>query len=34
MTDKQKEVWDKLWSHKVSYRWDPLSQVIYDTIHS
>ncbi|WP_438350061.1 class I SAM-dependent methyltransferase [Paenibacillus sp. FA6] len=32
MVDQQKEVWDKLWSHKVSYRWDSLSQVIYDTI--
>ncbi len=33
MVDKQKEVWDALWSHKVSYRWDSLSQIIYDTIH-
>lgn len=32
MVDQQKEVWDKLWSHKVSYRWDSLSQVIYETI--
>lgn len=32
MIDQQKMVWDTLWSHKVSYQWDALSQVVYDTI--
>lgn len=32
MLDRQKAVWDQLWSGDVSYHWDPLSQVIFETI--
>jgi len=30
--DEQKAVWDRLWSGQVSYAWDSLSQVIFETI--
>jgi SAM-dependent methyltransferase len=30
--DAQKQVWDRLWSQKISYHWDPLSQTVYDCI--
>jgi 2-polyprenyl-3-methyl-5-hydroxy-6-metoxy-1,4-benzoquinol methylase/GT2 family glycosyltransferase len=29
---QQKQVWDQLWTGKVSYEWDPLSQAIYEAI--
>ncbi len=32
--EKQKQVWDELWSHKVSYDWDPLSETIYDELRA
>ncbi|MDQ0268281.1 class I SAM-dependent methyltransferase [Cytobacillus purgationiresistens] len=32
--DKQKAVWDRLWSQEVSYQWDTLSQAIFETICS
>ncbi|GAX91608.1 class I SAM-dependent methyltransferase [Effusibacillus lacus] len=32
MTDSQKEIWDTLWSQRVSYHWDSLSETIYGTI--
>jgi 2-polyprenyl-3-methyl-5-hydroxy-6-metoxy-1,4-benzoquinol methylase len=30
--EKQKQVWDQLWSRKVNYDWDPLSETIYEEI--
>ncbi|MCM3496404.1 class I SAM-dependent methyltransferase [Paenibacillus lactis] len=30
--DRQKRVWDQLWTQEVSYHWDSLSQTIYDKI--
>lgn len=30
--DRQKLVWDQLWSQEVSYQWDSLSQTIYEKI--
>lgn len=30
--ERQKKIWDQLWSREVSYHWDSLSQTIYDKI--
>ncbi|TVX93121.1 class I SAM-dependent methyltransferase [Paenibacillus agilis] len=32
MKQEQKEIWDRLWSHEVSYQWDPLSQSILESL--
>lgn len=31
-SEQQKQIWDRLWSHEVSYDWDSLSQTIYEKI--
>lgn len=30
--EAQKQVWDRLWSQKISYHWDPLSQTIFEYV--
>ncbi|MFB4329251.1 methyltransferase domain-containing protein [Paenibacillus sp. CR_12] len=30
--ERQKKIWDQLWSREISYHWDSLSQTIYDKI--